>query len=55
MHTSDLSYFSRLAEADVFERLAWVEIHRRGTETAQLVCAVTDGVTVRQMVKVDAQ
>jgi len=43
VHTSDLSYFSRLAEADVFERLALVEIQRRGTETAQLVCAVTDG------------
>jgi len=43
VHTSDLSYFSRLAEAEEFERLALVEIHRRGTETAQLVCAVTDG------------
>ncbi len=43
VHTTDLSYFSRLAEADAFERLALVEIHRRGTETAQQVCAVTDG------------
>jgi len=43
VHTSDLSYFSRLAEAEAFERLALVEIHRRGTETAQVVCAVTDG------------
>jgi hypothetical protein len=43
VHTSELSYFSRLAEAEAFERLALVEIHRRGTETAHLVCAVTDG------------
>jgi len=43
VHTSELSYFSRLAEAEEFERLALVEIHRRGTETAHLVCAVTDG------------
>ncbi len=43
VHTTDLSYFSRLAEAETFERLALVEIHRRGTETAQQVCAVTDG------------
>lgn len=43
VHTTDLSYFSRLAEADAFERLALVEIHGRGTETAHQVCAVTDG------------
>jgi hypothetical protein len=43
VHTTDLSYFSRLAEAEAFERLALVETHRRGTETAQQVCAVTDG------------
>jgi hypothetical protein len=43
VHTSELSYFSRLAEAEEFERLALVETHRRGTETAHQVCAVTDG------------
>jgi hypothetical protein len=43
VHTTDLSYFSRLAEAEAFERLALVETHRRGTETAHQVCAVTDG------------
>jgi hypothetical protein len=43
VHTRELSYFSRLAEAEEFERLALVETHRRGTETAQQVCAVTDG------------
>jgi hypothetical protein len=43
VHTSELSYFSRLAEAEEFERLTLVETHRRGTETAQQVCAVTDG------------
>jgi hypothetical protein len=43
VHTTDLSYFSRLAEAEEFGRLALVETHRRGTETAPQVCAVTDG------------
>ena len=43
VHTGELSYFSRLAEAEEFERLTLVETHRRGTETAQQVCAVTDG------------
>jgi hypothetical protein len=43
VHTTELSYFSRLAEAEEFGRLALVETHRRGTETAQQVCAVTDG------------
>jgi hypothetical protein len=43
VHTTDLSCFSRLAEAESFERLALVETHRRGTETARQVCAVTDG------------
>ena len=43
VHTTELSYFSRLAEAEEFGRLALVETHRRGTETAQTVCAVTDG------------
>src|SRR6266567_4234613 len=32
--TSDLTYFSRLADAETFTRQAYVEAHRRGTETA---------------------
>lgn len=43
VHTTDLSYFSRLADADTFGRLALVEIQRRGVEQAKTVCAVTDG------------
>jgi hypothetical protein len=43
VHTTALSYFSRRAEAEEFGRLALVETHRRGTETAPQVCAVTDG------------
>jgi hypothetical protein len=42
-HTTALSYFSRLAEADTFRRLAWVETHRRGLTLAPRVCAVVDG------------
>ena len=41
--TRELSYFSRLADADTFGRLALVETHRRGTESAGEVAAVTDG------------
>ncbi len=43
VHTTHLSYFSRLAEAQTFNRLATVETHRRGTEGAETVCAVSDG------------
>lgn len=43
IHVKDLSYFSRLADHETFERLATVEIHRRGTEKAGVVCAVMDG------------
>jgi hypothetical protein len=43
VHTEELSYFSRLTEAEAFGRLAVVETHRRGTETAKTVCAVSDG------------
>ena len=43
VHTADLSYFSRLAEAETFSRLATVETQRRGTERAETVCAVNDG------------
>lgn len=38
-----LSYFSRLAEAQTFNRLALVETHRRGVENAKQVAAVLDG------------
>ncbi len=43
IHTTNLSYFSRLANAETFQRLALVETQRRGVETAQAVAAVTDG------------
>jgi hypothetical protein len=43
VHSSELSYFSRLTDAENFGRLALVETHRRGTETAGTVCAVNDG------------
>ena len=43
VHTEELSYFSRLTDAETFGRLALVETHRRGTETAQTGCAVSDG------------
>jgi hypothetical protein len=42
-HTREHSYFSRLTDAETFQRLALVETHRRGVETAQAVAAVTDG------------
>jgi len=41
--TTDLTYFSRLADAETFTHQAYVEAHRRGTETARVVCAVQDG------------
>jgi hypothetical protein len=41
--TTDLTYFSRLADADTFTHQAYLEAHRRGTETAKVVCAVQDG------------
>jgi hypothetical protein len=43
VHTTELSYFSRLAEAETFSHLATVETQRRGTERAEIVCAVNDG------------
>lgn len=43
VHTTHLSYFSRLAEHESFSRLATVETQRRGTERAETVCAVSDG------------
>jgi hypothetical protein len=43
VHTTKLSYFSRKVNAETFDRLALVEIHRRGIENAQQVAAVMDG------------
>ncbi len=43
VHTRNLSYFSRLAEAETFTRLALVETHRRGLENTGQVGAVLDG------------
>jgi hypothetical protein len=43
IRTDQLSYFSRMTDADTFQRLALVETHRRGVETASHVGAVTDG------------
>jgi hypothetical protein len=43
IRTDNLSYFSRLTDSDTFQRLALVETHRRGVETARRVGAVTDG------------
>jgi len=43
IHTTDLSYCSRLAEAWEFARAAGGETHQRGTESAGVVCAVQDG------------
>jgi hypothetical protein len=43
VHTRELSYFSRMMPAQEFERMALVEIHRRGVENAQDVAAVQDG------------
>ena len=40
---TELSYFSRRANAETFGRLATVETHRRGVETAGTVCGVVDG------------
>jgi hypothetical protein len=43
VHTTELSYCSHLADAQTFGRLTEGEFHRRGTEHAEVVCAVTDG------------
>ena len=42
-HATDLSYFSRLCDAEQFGRLATVATHAAGTARAQTVCAVVDG------------
>jgi len=43
VHSTDLSYFSRLTDAETFTRLALVETQRRGVERAGTACGVTDG------------
>jgi hypothetical protein len=43
IHTTDLSYCSRLTDAREFARVTRGETQRRGTETAGVVCAVQDG------------
>jgi hypothetical protein len=43
VHTTGLSYFSRLADHETFTRLALVETHRRGVVTAGRVAGVVDG------------
>lgn len=43
VRTTDVSYFSRLTDAETFGRWALVETHRRGTATAGTVVAVVDG------------
>jgi hypothetical protein len=43
VHTGQVTYFSRLYDAETFTRLATVETHRRGTERARVVCGVVDG------------
>jgi len=43
VRTTDVSYFSRLADSETFGRQALPELHRRGTATAGTVAAVLDG------------
>jgi hypothetical protein len=43
VHSCEHSYFSRVAEASDFRRLALVETHQRGVENAGVIAAVTDG------------
>lgn len=43
IRTAQHSYFSRLTDAETFQRLALVETQRRGVETAGEVAFVTDG------------
>jgi hypothetical protein len=43
VHTRHLSYFSRKVNAQEFQRLALVEMHRRGVENVKEVAAIMDG------------
>lgn len=42
-HAHNLSYFSRKVNAETFQHLALVEMHRRSVEKAQEVAAIMDG------------
>ncbi len=48
IHTTELSYFSRLTDHETFSRLASVETYRRGTATAGQVLAINDGAVWEQ-------
>ena len=48
VHASELSYFSRLMEAEDFGRAALGETHHRGLERAAQVVAITDGAVWEQ-------
>jgi hypothetical protein len=48
VHSRNLSYFSRLATAEQFQRLSLVEFHQRGVEKAGEVAAVMDGAEWQQ-------
>ena len=41
--TEQITYFSRMTDADTFGEVAQVEMQRRGVSEAKAVCAVTDG------------
>lgn len=41
--THSHAYFSRVAEAELFQRLTFGELYRRGVETAAQIAAVSDG------------
>jgi hypothetical protein len=43
VHTTNLSYFARMADHETFGRQALGELHRRGTFTVPTVVAVADG------------
>jgi hypothetical protein len=43
VETTDLSYFSRVTDAETFGRLSIVETERRGISLTKQVCAVQDG------------
>jgi len=47
-HARALSYFSRKVSAEEFQRLALVEMYRRGVEKAKEVAAVMDGASWEQ-------
>lgn len=48
VHTRKLSYFSRKVNSQEFERLALVEIQRRGIENAKQTAAIMDGAEWQQ-------